>query len=101
MNDWVFVDTCIWAPFFTKPHARVLDDTVELHTVELPKYNVDERSLAGASEIEAWVFFLLHADRYDAEQLRVLLPEAPFQQAILAAEAIARKTGVESRSREP
>ena len=40
-------------------HARVLDDTVELHTVELPKYNVDERSLAGASEIEAWVFFLI------------------------------------------
>lgn len=22
MNDWVFVDTCIWASFFTRPNSR-------------------------------------------------------------------------------
>ncbi len=72
--------------------GRVLEETLEVHTVELTKYNVQEGTLAGASEIEKWVFFLRYADGYDAERLRELLPEAPFQQAISATEAIATRT---------
>ncbi len=60
--------------------------------MELTKYNVQEATLAAASEIEKWVFFLRYADRYDAERLRELLPEVPFQQAISAAEGIAGRT---------
>ena len=56
------------------------------------KYDIDEQSLAEATEIEKWVFFLLYADRCDAEQLRKLLPEEPFQRAIAAAEEIAERT---------
>ncbi|NOX54871.1 MAG: Rpn family recombination-promoting nuclease/putative transposase [Planctomycetes bacterium] len=73
-------------------HGRTLDETIEVHTVELTKYNVDEATLGRASEIEKWVFFLLHADEYDADRLRALLPEEPFQRAIGAAEAIAART---------
>ncbi len=69
--------------------GRVLADTVQLHTVELGKYNVSEERLAGATEIEKWVFFLLYAAEYEAGRLRELLPEEPYQRAIAAAEAIA------------
>ena len=73
-------------------HGRTLSDTIEVHTVELTKYNVDEYRLTHASEIEKWAFFLLHADRYDAGRLRELLPGAPFQQAIADVETIAGRT---------
>ena len=72
--------------------GRVLEETVEVHTVELTKYNVDEQSLANASAIEKWVFFLLYADQYEPERLRELLAEEPFQRAISATEAIAGRT---------
>ena len=59
-------------------HGRTLNETIEVHTVELTKYDIEERSIGEASEIEKWVFFLLNADRYDADHLRKLLPEEPF-----------------------
>ena len=73
-------------------HGRVLSHMVALHTVELGKYNVTEERLAGASEIEKWVFFLLHASEYDADRLRELLPGEGFERAIAALEAIAGRT---------
>jgi len=73
-------------------HNRVLADTVEVHTVELTKYNLNEASIGQASGIEQWAFFLLVADRHEADRLRELLPGTEFQQAISAAEAIRQKT---------
>lgn len=67
-------------------------ETVELHTVELAKYNVTEEGLAGATEIEKWVFFFINASGYEAERLRELLPGEGFERAISAAEAIAGRT---------
>jgi predicted transposase/invertase (TIGR01784 family) len=72
--------------------GRLLADTVELHTVELGKYNVVEERLAEASEIEKWVFFFLYASEYEAGRLRELLPGEGFERAIAAAEAIAGRT---------
>ena len=72
--------------------GRILAETVELHTVELAKYNVTEEGLAGATEIEKWVFFFINASGYEAERLRELLPGEGFERAISAAEAIAGRT---------
>ena len=60
--------------------------------MELTKYNLKEETISGASEIEQWAFFLLFADRYEAQRLRELLPGIEFQQAISVVEAIAEKT---------
>ena len=65
---------------------------VEVHTVELPKYNLDEATISQASKIEQWAFFLLNADQYDPEQLRALLPGVEFDQAITVIETISQKT---------
>ncbi len=73
-------------------HGRTLAETIEVHTVELAKYNIREEAIAEASQIEKWVFFLRYADRYDAGRLRALFPEEPFQQAISEAERIAERT---------
>ncbi|MFV2070720.1 MAG: Rpn family recombination-promoting nuclease/putative transposase [Pirellulales bacterium] len=71
---------------------RELGDMVEVHMVELPKYNLLEATITASSKIEQWAFFLLHADRYDPDRLRALLPGVEFDQAITVIEAISQKT---------
>ncbi len=73
-------------------HGVEIPDSIEVHTVELTKYNLKEETISGASEIKQWAFFLLFADRYEAQRLRELLPGIEFQQAISVVEAIAEKT---------
>ena len=65
---------------------------VEVHTVELTKYNLQEATIREASKIEQWAFFLLYADQYDPERLRDLLPGVEFDQAITVIETISQKT---------
>ncbi len=72
--------------------GQVLDGTVELHTVELMKYNLSDASISQASALEQWAFFLLYADRYEADELRKLLPGDEFEKAISATETIRDKT---------
>ncbi len=73
-------------------HGVEIADSIEVHTLELTKYNLKEETISGASEIEQWAFFLLFADQYEAQRLRELLPGIEFQQAISVVEAIAEKT---------
>jgi len=72
-------------------HRKELGVPVEVHTVELLKYNLLEATISHACKIEQWAFFLLYADRYDSEQLRALLPGVEFDQAIKVIETIAHK----------
>ncbi len=72
--------------------GRLLTEALEVHTVELTKYNLDEATITRASAIEQWAFFLLCAHRYETSRLRELLPGEAFARAIDAAEAIRRKT---------
>ena len=72
--------------------GRELDRAIEVHTVELRKYNVSRAAVRRASKLERWAFFLLYADEYEPERLRELLRDVEFQQAIRAIEAIAAKT---------
>jgi predicted transposase/invertase (TIGR01784 family) len=73
-------------------HGRQLLDGIEVHTVKLAKYNLDEATISAASAITQWAFFLLRADRYEASRLRELLPGEAFQRAITAVETMAAKT---------
>ncbi len=72
--------------------GQPLFNGIEVHTVELTKYNLDESTIRDASPIEQWAFFLLFADRHDPQQLRHLLPSVGFQQAISTIETIVAKT---------
>ncbi len=71
---------------------RILHDTVEVHPVELTKYNLEAASISQVSPIEQWAFFLLCADCYETDELRKLLPGSDFQEAISATESIREKT---------
>ena len=71
---------------------RELPRAVEVHTIELTKYNLNETSIQQASKIEQWAFFLLYADDHEPERLRELFPSVEFQQAISVIEAIAAKS---------
>ncbi len=71
---------------------RELADGIEVHTVELAKYNLEEARISEANKIEQWAFFLLFADQYDSDRLRELLSAVEFQQAISVIETIAAKT---------
>jgi len=69
-----------------------ISDAIEVHTIELTKYNLNVETIASASTIEQWVFFLLFADQNEASRLRELLPAVEIQQAITVLETIAAKT---------
>jgi hypothetical protein len=61
--------------------GRVLAGTVEIHTLELGKYNVTESELRTASTLDCWLFWLLHAHEYEPEALAKLLPQPAIRQA--------------------
>lgn len=67
-----------------------LTEHFQVHTVELPKYNLAEEMLKVAPDLAKWAFFLKMASHLDAEQLRKLLADAPFQKAIGIVEMISR-----------
>ena len=49
--------------------GRELSRAIEVHTVELTKYNLSSGTLSEAGKIEQWAFFLLCADQYEPERL--------------------------------
>ena len=55
-------------------HGMEIPDFIEVHTVELTEYNLEEATISSAPEIEQWAFFFLFADRYEPERLRESLP---------------------------
>ena len=73
-------------------NKRVLENTLEIHLLELPRYNLSEADLGTATPVERWVFLLRYAQDYDAQTLRKLFPEVGFSQAIDTFETISLKT---------
>ena len=71
-------------------HGVSLGDQLQIHLVELPKYNVSEEELAGAAALERWVFFMAGAANYEASDMRRLLPGAVYQKATGVLEMITR-----------
>ena len=72
--------------------GRLLLDTLEIHTLELGWYNLQESDLATASLLDRWLYWLLHADQYDAQTLGSLFSQPEFQKATDSIDRIAKKT---------
>jgi predicted transposase/invertase (TIGR01784 family) len=61
--------------------GRELTDTLSIHTLELGKYNLTEAELESAPTLQRWLYWLIHAEKYEPERLFELFPEAAFQLA--------------------
>ena len=61
--------------------GRILDKTIEIHTLELGLYNLSEKDLVNATMLELWLFWLLHAQEYEIDDLLKLFPQEPMKQA--------------------
>lgn len=72
--------------------GKELSNAIEVHTVELTKFSLNEQTIAGASKLQQWAFLLLFAQNYDAATLRRLLPGIEFETAISTIEIISSKT---------
>jgi len=75
---------------FDRPNEVLLTDKMQLHFVELPKYDIREAAIGQATKLDQWVFFLDQADEYEAESLVRLLPESAFHKATGVLEMISR-----------
>ena len=72
--------------------GREIANAIEVHTVELTKYALDEQTMHRASKLHQWAFLLLYAQNYDSNTLRRLLPGIEFETAISTIEIISAKT---------
>ena len=61
--------------------GRVLAETLEIHTLELGRYNLRESELCSASVLDCWLYWLLHAHEYEPAALAELLPQQGIRQA--------------------
>jgi len=72
--------------------GRLLEETLEIHTLELGWYNLKESDLETASLLDRWLYWLLHAHQYDAQTLLRLFPQPEFQKATDSIDRIAKKS---------
>jgi len=72
--------------------GRILEGTLEFHTLELGWYKLREEELGTASELDRRLFWLLHAHHYDPDTLDRLFPQPPFRQATDTITRIAKIT---------
>jgi predicted transposase/invertase (TIGR01784 family) len=68
----------------------VFADELQIHLVELPKSRAAAHNIGEVSPLERWAFLLLYAHRIDADELRRLLPEPEFHDALGVLEMITR-----------
>ena len=61
--------------------GRVLQGTLEIHTLELGRYTLREADLATADMLDCWLYWLLHAHEYEPAALLKLLPQQAIRQA--------------------
>ena len=84
------VDGILWKDATKVHHAfrltdsesgRVLKETIEIHTLELGRYNLRETDLKTANMLDCWLFWFLHAHEYEADTLLKLFPQQAIRQA--------------------
>jgi predicted transposase/invertase (TIGR01784 family) len=54
--------------------GKVLDETIEIHTVELSKYNSKEEDVPRQQVLQQWCYWIKNSHLHTAEELRALLP---------------------------
>ncbi len=72
------------------PHGIQFTDHFQIHTVELPKYNAGLAEGPIGPHLEKWAWLFQRAEELDAEKLRSVLPEPPFQKMIGILEMISK-----------
>jgi predicted transposase/invertase (TIGR01784 family) len=78
--------------FTDQESGRTLSNTLEIHTVELGRYHLEEKDLATASMLDCWLFWLIHAHEYEPEALLKLFPQEAIHQATRTITKIAQVT---------
>ncbi|MFN9416200.1 MAG: PD-(D/E)XK nuclease family transposase, partial [Pirellula sp.] len=68
--------------------GRVLDDSIEIHTVELAKYNGGPDKVRSASILEQWAYWIKNSSEHTVDELRELLPGLEFLRATGELDAI-------------
>jgi predicted transposase/invertase (TIGR01784 family) len=71
-------------------HGLELTDRLQIHTIELPKYNFEQRPVPLKDGLIQWAFFLSRAAELERETLKRLLPSPEFAKAIGVVEMIAK-----------
>jgi len=64
-----------------KESGAVLDDAIEIHTLELSKYDKPASSLSEASTLEQWCYWIKYSHEHTEDELRALLPGLAFLRA--------------------
>jgi predicted transposase/invertase (TIGR01784 family) len=71
-----------------KESGRVLEDSIEIHTVELAKYNGSAREVRGASILEQWAYWIKNSSEHTVDELQELLTGLEFLRATIELDAI-------------
>ncbi len=61
--------------------GRILDGTLAIHTIELPKYNLKYSDLMPDDLLGWWLYWLRHAPDYEAEALRAAFLQPAIRRA--------------------
>ena len=61
--------------------GRVLEESIEIHTVELAKYNGNASEVRNASVLEQWAYWIKNSSEHTVEELQELLPGLEFLRA--------------------
>jgi predicted transposase/invertase (TIGR01784 family) len=61
--------------------GRVLEDSIEIHTVELAKYTGVPDEVRNASVLEQWAYWIKNSSEHTVDELRELLPDLAFLRA--------------------
>ncbi len=61
--------------------GHILEDSIEIHTIELSKYNRTMESVRDLSSLEQWCYWIKYSGDHTADELRELLPDLAFLQA--------------------
>ncbi|HBJ34672.1 MAG TPA: hypothetical protein DDZ51_07900, partial [Planctomycetaceae bacterium] len=64
-----------------KESGAVLDDAIEIHTLELSKYDKPASGLSEASTLEQWCYWIKYSHEHTEDELRALLPGLAFLRA--------------------
>ena len=76
-------DDCLHHHFqlVERSSGKVLEESIEIHTVELSKYNGSVETVTRSSELEQWCYWLKNSGEHTEEELRQLLPGLAFLRA--------------------
>jgi len=71
-------------------HGLVLTDDIQIHFLELPKYNPEMHSVADATPLEKWAYFFRFASQLTPEEIGGQLADLEFSEAAGVLEMIAQ-----------